>query len=160
VDAEALIAELEPITRHQAYLWAQRQGRVDLADDFAQCARIALWRAAPDAPADDMHRVRWCTVVIKRGIFDEMRRMRRANRIQHVEIDEVNEPSQPSHAEGALKVQQALAAAHRLTPARKMALTLMLQGVADKDIAATLGVAQARVSQHRMAIREWLARYV
>lgn len=163
MDAEALILEVEHITRHQAAILANRWRIPEVEHDFQQSARIALWKACGEAPAEDLHRVRWATVVIKRAIVDELRReTKRGNGLRRAELedDQPDDQPQPCAAAGTLAVKQAMHKAEQLPTERLRVLNLLLQGLTGVEVAERLGISSARVHQQREQIRVWIGRYL
>jgi RNA polymerase sigma factor (sigma-70 family) len=162
MDAGALIAECEPIVRHQAHLLGLRSGSLHLELDLRQHARIALWRAADQAPADDLHRIKWATVVIRSGAVDGLRTMmgREGSAQAKAERGQVeltaDDRAQPCHAASLLAVRRLIERLASLPVRQQRLVEAFVDGVSGAELAAEWGVTRSRVSQEAAAVREWV----
>jgi len=162
MDAGALIAECEPIIRHQAHLLGLRSGSLHLELDLRQHARIALWRAADQAPAEDLHRIKWATVVIRNGVRDGLRTMlgREGSAQAQAERGQVeltaDDQAQPCDAASLLAVRRIIERIADLPARQQRLVEAFVDGLNGAELAAEWGVTRSRVCQEAAEVREWV----
>jgi RNA polymerase sigma factor (sigma-70 family) len=161
MDAGALIAECEPIVRHQAHLLGLRSGSLHLELDLRQHARIALWRAADQAPADDLHRIKWATVVIRNGVRDGLRTLighqgSAGERAERATTDDVPDLAQPCDAASLVAVRRLIERIADLPARQQRLVEAFVDGLNGAELAAEWGVTRSRVCQEAAEVREWV----
>ena len=162
MNADALLVEAEPIVRHQVARFAFEAGAQYLELDLRQHARIALWRAAGQAPAEDLHRLKWATVVIRRGAVDGLRLMRgrQGSAQEEAERGQVelasDDQAQPCDAASLLAVKRLIERIAALPARQQRLVESFVQGMTGPELAAEWGVTRSRVCQEAADLREWI----
>jgi RNA polymerase sigma factor (sigma-70 family) len=162
VNADALLAEAEPIVRHQVHRFAAAAGAKHLELDLRQHARIALWRAAAEAPAEDLHRVKWATVVIRRGAVDGLRTMLGRQGSAQAEAERglvelaSDDQAQPCDAASLLTVKRLIERIAALPARQQRLVEAFVEGMTGPELASEWGVTRSRVCQEAAELRAWL----
>lgn len=131
-------------------------------DDLAQEARIAIWLAEKSGkvPADELHAVMFLRRVAKFAMIDAARRMHGGRGGDYrliIGVDEVPDAAHEQNTERQAQAKQAAARLFRVAPTKHaQAFAMLRQGERETDVAAALGVSQARVTQYKRDAREWL----
>lgn len=122
------------------------------AEDVAQEASVVAWRKLGGL-ADPVTFPRWIARIVFRRSLRRARRRR-----SDVALDAVDDPGHTPDVEGEIYVWQVLS---RLAPRQRAVLHLtVVEGMADSEIGATLGIRASSVRVHRMRAREQAAKVI
>lgn len=160
-DAEAVLERV--LAAHGAALGRLARTYTDNADDaqdLLQEIAVALWRALPSWRGDASERTFVFRVAHNRGLS-----FRAARRRSAVSLDQAAEPPDPAApadeaVQAADRAERLRRAVARLPAAWQQVVMLRLEGLADREIAAIVGISEGnvavRLTRARRALRDLL----
>jgi RNA polymerase sigma factor (sigma-70 family) len=158
-DLERVLATHGPALRR---LIAAFERDVATREDLLQEILLALWRALPRFRGECAERTFVLRVAHNRALTHAFRRPPRAAPLEQANEVADGRPTPEHVAAAAQSRDRLLRALHQLPLAARQILTLSLEGLANREIAALLGItdnnANVRLSRARAALRAALER--